>query len=95
MADLQAFHKEGHTQWLCYKTINEGLAENNPKPFWKYIKSRKSDNIRVAPLKVKGTLESDAKKKAETLLSQFRSVFTTNESDELPPVKLEINDCAF
>ena len=74
------------------KTINEGLAENNPKPFWKYIKSRKSDNIGVAPLKVKGKLESDPKKKAETLLSQFRSVFTTNESDELPPVKLEIND---
>ena len=74
------------------KTINEGLAENNPKPFWKYIKSKKSDNIGVAPLKVKGKLESDPKKKAETLLSQFRSVFTTNESDELPPVKLKIND---
>ena len=74
------------------KTINEGLAENNSKPFWKYIKSKKCDSVGVAPLKVNGKLESEPKKKAETLLNQFKSVFTKDESDELPPVNLKIND---
>ena len=53
------------------KTISDGLAENNQKPFWKYIKSKKCDNIGVAPLKVNGKLESNPQKKAETLLNQF------------------------
>ena len=30
-------------------TITQGLKTNNSKPFWKYIKSRKQDNIGVAP----------------------------------------------
>ena len=74
------------------KTITDGLAEDNTKPFWKYIKSKKSDNIGVAPLKVKGKLESNPQKKAEALLDQFKSVFTRNDSDELPPVSLQIKD---
>ena len=32
-------------------TITQGLQTNNSKPFWKYIKSRKQDNIGVASLK--------------------------------------------
>ena len=31
--------------------INAGLQENNSKPFWRYIKSRKQDNIGISPLK--------------------------------------------
>lgn len=34
-------------------TIMEGLEDNNPKPFGKYIKSRKQNNIGVSPLKIK------------------------------------------
>jgi hypothetical protein len=30
-------------------TITQGLQTNNSKLFWKYIKSRKHDNIGVAP----------------------------------------------
>ena len=30
-------------------TITQGLQANNSKLFWKYIKSRKQDNIGVAP----------------------------------------------
>ena len=74
------------------KTINEGLAENNQKPFWRYIKSRKCDNIGVAPLKNKGKLESEPKKKAEILLNQFKSVFTKNDSSNLPSVNMSIKD---
>ena len=28
--------------------ITEGMKNNNSKPFWKYVKSRKQDNIAVA-----------------------------------------------
>ena len=36
-------------------TIIEGHQNNNSKPFWKYIKSRKQDNIGVSPLKSQWT----------------------------------------
>ena len=57
-------------------TIQEGLAQNNSKPFWRYIKSKRQDNIGTAPLKFNGTLRSDSKSKADILLKQFQSVFT-------------------
>jgi len=31
--------------------ILEGLASNNTKPFWQYVKAKRQDNIGVAPLK--------------------------------------------
>ena len=65
-------------------TIMEGLENNNPKPFWKYIKSRKQDNIGVAPLKNNGQLVNDSKGKAEILIHQFKSVFTKNQDNTLP-----------
>ena len=65
-------------------TIIKGLETNNTKPFWKYIKSRKTDNIGVSPLKDKGKLVSDSKGKAEILIQQFRSVFTIDKSTSIP-----------
>ena len=53
-------------------TIIEGLENNNQKPFWKYIKSRKQNNIGVAPLKTNGQLVNDSKDKAEILIRQFK-----------------------
>ena len=44
-------------------TKTQGLQTNNSKPFRKYIKSRKQDNIGVAPLK-----------KADILLDKLQSV---------------------
>ena len=76
------------------KTINEGPAVNNPKPFWRFVKSRKCDNLGVSALKKKGHLHSDAKKKADILLDQFCSVFTSDDDDsgEMPQVGLNIKD---
>lgn len=42
-----------------------GLKNNNSKPFWKYVKSRKQDNIGVSPLKSNGQLVNDSKAKAD------------------------------
>ena len=65
-------------------TITQGLQTNNSKPFWKYIKSRKQDNIGVAPLKKNGSLVCDSKEKATILLDQFQSVFT-RDCGSAPP----------
>ena len=67
-------------QEYIVRSINKGFEENNNKPFWRYIKSKKQDNIGVSPLKKNGALEYDSKAKAEILVSLFRSVFTKSIS---------------
>ena len=50
-------------EWDYINTsILEGMEKNNSKPFWKYVKSRKQDNIGVAPLKEKGQLIKQQRK---------------------------------
>jgi hypothetical protein len=46
----------------------EGLQNNNSKPFWKYVESRKQDNIGVSPLQNNGQLVNDSKGKAEVFV---------------------------
>ena len=55
--------------------IQKGLTENNPKPFWRYVKSRRQDSVGVSPLKKMGQLVNDSKEKAQLLVKQFLSVF--------------------
>ena len=64
--------------------INEGLQNNNTKPFWNSAKSKRGDNIGIAPLKSIGQLVSDPKGRAELLVDQFQSVFT-KATDHEPP----------
>ena len=66
--------------------IQEGLNQNNTKPFWSYTKSKRQDNIGIAPLKSKGNLLTDAKSKANILLKQFISVFTKSTDNINPEV---------
>ena len=66
--------------------IQEGPKNNNTKPFWNFIKSRKQDNTGVSPLKVRGQLVSDSPGKAGLPLQQFKSVFTQDTYTTLPPV---------
>jgi len=67
--------------------IEEGFKDNNSKPFWNYIKSKRKDNIGVAPLKVAGKLLCDSKDKANALVNQFKSVFTIDTDRSKPTVK--------
>ena len=90
LGKLQVHQKERkrlfrQAEWnVVNNTIQEGLAQNNSKPFWRYIKSKRQDNIGTVPLKFNGTLCSDSKSKANIiLLQQFQSVFTKDNS--LPP----------
>jgi hypothetical protein len=64
--------------------IQQGMKENNTKPFWRFVKSRRQDNIGVAPLKDGTSLISDTATKAKLLLRQFCSVFTKEDSSQLP-----------
>ena len=65
--------------------LNESLEHGNNKPFWKYIKARRNDNIGVAAIKNNGILYHDSKTKAELLNHQFMSVFTMDDdTDHLP-----------
>ena len=61
--------------------LEEGLANKDSKPFWKYVKSLRQDSIGVAPLKHQGKLYSDSQEKAEILNKQFKSVFTKDKDD--------------
>ncbi|CAG2245813.1 unnamed protein product [Mytilus edulis] len=72
--------------------IIEGMNKNNTKPFWKYVKSRKQDNIGVAPLKKHGQLINDSKEKAQILLEQFASVFTKGTTKTLPKTNIRVKD---
>ena len=62
------------------------MNENNSKPFWNFIKSKKKDNVGVSPLKENGQLFSDTKKKADILLRQFKSVFSQEVDAPLPDI---------
>ena len=74
------------------KVIDEGLQNNNTKPFWNYAKSKREDNIGIAALKDKGHLVSDCKSKAELLANQFQSVFTKDDSQDIPEVSSRVEE---
>ena len=64
--------------------IGSAFEENDSKPFWKFIKSRKNDSPGVAPLKSQGVLHTDSATKAELLNAQFKSVFTKEDLASIP-----------
>ena len=47
------------------------MEDGNNKPFWRFIKSRKQDNVGVSDLREGNTLHHESRKKAELLNSQF------------------------
>ena len=61
--------------------------KNNTKPFWRYVKARRQDNIGVVPLKEGATLVSDSVSKTKILLKQFCSVFTKDDGSTLPQME--------
>ena len=64
--------------------IQKGLTDNNSKPFWRYVKSRRQDSVGVSPLKKMGQLVNDGKGKAQILVEQFQSVFTRDDDQQTP-----------
>ncbi len=90
--DCKKAFRKAETEYIN-NTINEGLKEDNTKPFWKYIKAKRQDNIGVSPLTNAGTLHVDSKSKAEILLNQFSSVFTKPTPAPMPALSSR-SDCS-
>jgi hypothetical protein len=87
-------HKKGtqsaikKSHWTYVETIlNQSFESNDTKSFWKYVKSRKQDNVGVSPIKANGKLHSDSKEKAELINAQFESVYTREDTTNIPQLK--------
>jgi len=48
----------GVTLTTCYNSI--GLDQGDTKPFWKYVRAQRQDNVGVAPLLDNGVLHTDS-----------------------------------
>ena len=62
----------------------ESLEQKNLKPLWRYIKSKRHEGNGVSPLKENGQLHSDSRRKVKILNNQFCSVFTSEDTTNIP-----------
>ncbi len=76
--------RRAHWQYV-HDILADGLAENNTRPFWRYVKSQRQDSVGIAPLKEGNSMHVSAKDKSEALSRQFSSVFTVDNENEEPP----------
>lgn len=69
-----------------------GDIKNNPKPFWRYVNSKKQDKQNIPNLKRSDGSEATTDfDKAQCLNQQFSSVFTNTEYMSVPLVKPTCN----
>ncbi|KAJ8020472.1 RNA-directed DNA polymerase from mobile element jockey [Holothuria leucospilota] len=66
--------------------IGGSLKSDNTKPFWNFIKSKRTDTSGISPLQVHGRLLSTSKDKAKALNNQFCSVFTKEDLNSMPVI---------
>ena len=71
--------KKAKVRYVNERVLGE-LEDGNTKPFYRYIKSLRMDNIGLPPLKSTNTLVTSALDKATILLNEFSSVFTHEDT---------------
>lgn len=64
--------------------VGENLTSSNTKPFWSYIKSLRQSSTGVSPLNTADGVATTAAEKANTLNNKFQSIFTKEDSANLP-----------
>ena len=69
---------------FTYDIIHSDPGSKRNKKLGALIKSKRCDNVGVAPLKDRGILHSDPLKKANILNHQFTSVFSRDDGSPLP-----------
>ncbi|KAI8487906.1 hypothetical protein Bbelb_343540 [Branchiostoma belcheri] len=79
---VQKSIRQAHSKYVA-DILGEAIVDK-PKIFWSYIKGLRKDLVGVAPLKVGNTIISDSGEKAEVLSSQFKSVFTEEDTTDMP-----------
>ena len=57
--------------------------KDNPKKFWKYVKSKRQDKIGISTLKKDGLVFDTSKEKADILNKQFHSMYTKEDSSNI------------
>ena len=79
------------TQKTCRDAYNSYISNmlteentSNPKRFWGFIKGKRTESSGVAPLRKEGILHSDSTVKADILNDQFTSVFTREDTNDIP-----------
>ena len=81
------------------EVISGSLEEGDGKAFWNYIKLNKTDTIGVPPLKVENKVVDSNQDKANILNKHFQSVFTNEDTANVPNKGLspfpEIGDIVF
>ena len=85
---------------FTYDVIHSDPASRRNKKLGTLIKSKRLDNLGVAPLKDRGFIHCDPRTKANILNRQFTSVFSTDDGSRLPdlpdvhhPVMEDITVC--
>ena len=75
--------RAAHDKFLHYNVMN---AEANPKKFYRYIKTKRQDNISVAALKENGKYVIHETKNANILNRQYCSAFSLPD-DKIPSIE--------
>ena len=66
--------------------VNNLITEDSNKNLWKFVKSRKRDTMGVVPLNKDNSTYTTSIDKANILNDQFCSVFTQEDTSNLPPI---------
>ncbi|XP_071480876.1 uncharacterized protein [Diadema antillarum] len=97
-ADYKAFQRQCRQEFrraerdhLTSTIVDELEINKNSKPFWSYIKAKRKDRNGVPPLMLEGNLVKDSRTKATTLLQQFTSVFTRDQTNRMPSIEKSYN----
>jgi len=73
------------TRWSYIKNLAEELKENNnPKPFWSFVKSARKGTNNLVSLLVDGVTLTDDLSIAESMSQFYSSVFTSEDCDNFP-----------
>jgi len=106
-ADYHQAKKESQQQ--CRRTYNNYICNlacskqgQVSKKLWSFIKAQRNDHCGVAALQDNGVVYSDPKSKAELINRAFSTVFTTEDTSnmpamsdmshpEMPPIQIDIN----
>ena len=84
---FQSDLKKSHWQYIN-NILCTSLEEGNSKPFYRYVRSKKEDQLGVSPLKEKGVLHTVPAKLCEITARQFSSVFTKDKDDPFSGTRL-------
>ena len=74
--------KEAHNNY-CSRLFDDSFG-GSKRQFWKYIKAKRKDDVGIYTIVVDGKPCTDAKSKAKALNSYFKSVFTKEDTENLP-----------